>query len=91
MSEETSPELSPLTAAIAAHIRDFHAGLPAEEQALLERVFALAEGAAANDETQGYALNAYMKLDGQAPALPALNDSFFAGLRPLTGFAMKWP
>lgn len=49
-------ELSPAAASFAAHMCAFHAGLPAEEQVLLERIFALAEAAAdskAQAETQG--------------------------------------
>lgn len=45
-----------VTQSFADRIRVFHAGLPAEEQALLEEMVALAELAAARDaDTKGHA------------------------------------
>ena len=50
---ETSP--GPVARSFAEHIRNFHASLPADEQKLLEKVFALAEQATSQGaEVQGF-------------------------------------
>ena len=61
MIEQSQPELSPAAASFAEHVRAFHAGLPAEEQKLLEQVFALAEMVAQSADTEGYA--GYSKIE----------------------------
>ena len=68
MTEQTQPELSPVAASFAEHVRALHAGLPAEEQKLLEQVFALAEVVAQSADTEGYAGNFKIDLDARAVA-----------------------
>jgi len=64
MTERSETELSPVGASFAAHLRQFHAGLPAEEQTLLEEILALADHGLRADDTRGHALNAYLTLGG---------------------------
>jgi hypothetical protein len=67
MTQPSGP--NPVTSSFAAHVREFHRGLPNEEKQLLEEVFALAEAAnqalsAEGDEARGYALVDYfLKID----------------------------
>ena len=57
MSKFDGGQVHPTVEDFAAHIRAFHAELPAEEQVLLERVFALAEAAiAAEGEVSGHTM-----------------------------------
>lgn len=57
MTEQSQSQPDAAAASFAAHVRAFHAGLPAEEQALLEQVFVLAEMAASQgSDTSGHAL-----------------------------------
>lgn len=55
MPETTGPSLSPVAASFARRMRAFHQSLPADEQKLLERVFALAEaGSERSGDVEGY-------------------------------------
>jgi hypothetical protein len=64
MTQHPKPE--PVAQFFADHVRAFHTGLPAAEQALLEQVFALAEQASSRpDDTEGY-----LKLDGRSASAP---------------------
>ncbi len=54
MTAEPTRTPEEIRASFAEKIRSFHAGLPAEEQALLEYVFALAAEAAAQSDTAGH-------------------------------------
>jgi len=40
MTESKQPELTPVQASFAAHLRAFHDTLPSEEQTILEQIFA---------------------------------------------------
>lgn len=64
MTEQSGTRVSPTGAAFAEHLRAFHAGLPAEEKPLMEQLLALAEAATQNDEVRGYAVDAFLKLEG---------------------------
>src|SRR5579859_2897320 len=56
MAEHDDVTLSPVAKSFAAHVRAFHAGLPVEEQQLLEQLFALAGAAvSAGGDVEGYA------------------------------------
>ena len=55
MSDQPQPAADTVAAAFVAHLQAFHAGLPAEEQALLEQVFQLAQQAAGpGEDTRGH-------------------------------------
>jgi hypothetical protein len=79
MTAQPSDDLARIGASFAAHVRAFHAGLPAEEQVLLEQIFALADAGSRGEDTGGFgavnALAAYT--GGQGPA------SFVGLLRPI--------
>lgn len=45
MTQENQPSAADVAAAFVAHVQAFHRSLPADEQMLLEQVFALAERA----------------------------------------------
>ncbi|MHB8574718.1 MAG: hypothetical protein ACYDCQ_05240 [Dehalococcoidia bacterium] len=68
MSDSTATGASPIARSFAEHVRSFHAGLPQDEQKLLEKVFAMAEAAAASgDDVQGYAaVDYFLKIEGIA-------------------------
>lgn len=56
MTQEAQPQLDPVSASFAQHVREFHRTLPPEEQALLEQVFRLAEAATQlAGDAQGFA------------------------------------
>jgi len=71
----TQPSHDTLTAAgrsFAEHLAAFHAGLPAEQQALLEQLVALAERATdSSAETEGFMLGG---LAGPPPGSAAAQD-----------------
>ena len=54
MAEHSQPEMTPLAASFAEHVRAFHQSLPTDEQTLLEQVFALAEAARESAEVTGF-------------------------------------
>lgn len=55
MSDQPPSAADTVAAAFVAHLQAFHAGLPAEEQALLEQVFQLAQQAAGpGEDTSGH-------------------------------------
>jgi hypothetical protein len=63
MADTTQPEPGSAQASFAAHVQAFHAGLPAEEQALLEQVFALAQSATPEQgDVQGFAVDAFLTI-----------------------------
>jgi hypothetical protein len=57
MTAEPTRTPEEIRASFAEKIRAFHAGLPPEEQALLESVFALAAEAAGQSDTTGHIAN----------------------------------
>lgn len=64
MSQANPPETSALIASFSEHIQAFHRTLPTDEQEMLERVFAMAEAAVTQGDTQGYDFNNLFSLYG---------------------------
>ena len=60
MTQQSEPEISPITASFAERLSAFHRSLPPEEQKLLEEILALANRGMAEDDTSGYALITYV-------------------------------
>jgi len=70
-TSESSEELSPAAAAFAAHLSEFHRGLPSEKQALLEQLVSMAE-ASGPATVKGYSI--------PGGSLPLLRGQFFQSI-----------
>jgi hypothetical protein len=77
--------LSSVGHSFAAQVRAFHAELPAEEQRLLEEILAVAERGIQEEDTQGYAVDMYLKIGG----VPG--ESTGMALRPLKDLVLRSP
>jgi hypothetical protein len=65
MTRQSQSKIEAVAASFAEHVRAFHQSLPAEEQVLLEQIFALAEMISGQDgDVQGYAADSFLKIDG---------------------------
>jgi hypothetical protein len=78
MAESMTPEPGSAEASFAAHIEAFHAGLPEDEQQLLEELFALAQAALPQQpDVQGFASDTFdlLALTGKRRHQPLQDDS----------------